>query len=340
MSPRMLSPYVLSHRAPRALLLASLLSGCLQDNPLFGTDTQTTGAGPSTGDAPPDPTTGPGASGDTTSTGDDTTGPTRGTGSLTSSSGEDDGSGTTTLSFPLCPYAPDGVEVSLTSTVDIKDEDLTVRPCGTAEVFGPLRSELGFEATGYQFLRCKDEACGDCDVKDRLALGFIVPDPWGSAASGLAEGACAQLRVVWDRPVEGEGMLCAASTIALVELSASVPAEVPTMLFHRGRALPAADVVDDFQLAAEVVGPGGVGCDCEADCCREAPGSRVLGFTATVGGTQVKVEPLESEQALQDLPLGEIEGKRGTGELALVRAFFPSECGGLPEYEWIFGRKG
>ena len=30
------------------------------------------------------------------------------------------------------------------------------------------------------------------------------------------------------------------------------------------------------------------------------------------------------------------EGAKSTGQLGLVRAFFPVECGGLPEFEWIF----
>lgn len=317
-----------------------LLPACLQDNPEFdpGAATRTETGSSSTGDAPPDPTTGGSSTDDSTSTGSATTGLTSATDGPGSSGGEDESSGGSTgLTFPLCPYAPAGSQVSLAAKVGGGAiEDLTLRPCGKLEVFSPLRNTGGFNGGGYIFDRCTDDACGACDPTDTVSLGLNVPDPWGGPVSALPDGACAQLQVKWERPAPAAPGMCEASTIALIELTDSALAVAPTLLFRRTHTLPVADAAGNFELAAAAAGPGPVACDCESDCCREDPGSRILDFTIKVAEEPLKLAPLESEQGVMGLPLGKIEGAKSTGQLGLVRAFFPNECGGLPEFEWIF----
>lgn len=329
----------------RITTLAILLHApaCLQGNPEFdpGTATHTDTGSSSTGDAPPDPTTSGTSSDDATSTsGDESTGPTSATDGLGSSSAADESSGGSTgLSFPLCPYAPAGSQVSLAASVGGGAvEDLTTRPCGETTTLSPLRTADGFNGGGYVFERCSDDTCGACDPTDTVTLGLVAPDPWGGPVGALTDGTCAQMRVTWDRPAPAAPGMCEASTIALVELEEGQPAVVPTLLFRRTHTLPVSDVVGDFELSTTAVAaPGPVACDCESDCCREDPGSRILDFILTVAEEPLKLAPLESEQGVMGLPLGEIEGAKATGQLGLVRAFFPSECGALPEFEWIFG---
>nr|WP_293176176.1 hypothetical protein [Nannocystis sp.] len=322
-----------------ALFAPNILTGCLQENPRF--DLETAGSSSSVGDDPPGPTsdglTDPGGS---SSSGEPTTGAgPSSTGEPGSSSTGDGSSGDTTegLEFPTCPYEPPGVEVGITLSDGGATQDETLRPCGDTETWGPMLSE-GYDGLGHHFQRCADDLCGSCDPMDRLDLALIAPDPFGGPAAALLPGACARLQVTWNRPIPGDPSSCRASTVALVDLVDGAPRVVPAVLYRHTHALPASDLVEGFELKAAAAKPGLIECACEGDCCREDPGSRQLDFTMVISGDASNIPTLESQQAVQGLDVGGIEGRPETGELALVRSFFPSACLEAPQYEWLFAR--
>lgn len=318
------------------------LSGCVEPNLLFdpapeasssGTDpsgdspttTPTDGAmEPDTGSSTAMPTTG-GSTGEAGEPGDSSTG--------------DGSSGDTTegTQFPTCAFNPSGVDIAVSLGKDGATLDETLRPCGVAETWSPMRSD-GFDGLAHHFQRCADDLCAACDPMDRLELGMAVPDPFSGPAAALAAGSCARVQVTWGRAVPGDDMLCRPSMVALVELRDGALEPVPAVLYRYTEGLPTSDTVGDFQLAAAPAGPGEVECPCEGDCCLEQPGSRKIDFTIALAGDATVIPTLESETSLEDIELVAVEGKPETGELALVRAHFPSACAAPAQFEWLFGR--
>ncbi len=336
------SIHILHRVRPLCLLISGALSACFQPNPRFDLTSTGSESSTSTGEGPgevTEPTDGgqPGSS----STGEGTTLELTGSTGSSSSSGAEElssssGSSSGGLEFPLCPYEPPGVQVTLATVLGGVAEDFTLRPCGDSEVMGPLWNP-GFEADHYALQQCGDAKCGACDADDVVQVGLVAPDPFGGYAASLVPGTCAQLHVRWDLMVPGKDDLCAPSMVALVELREGAPAVVPSMLYHRTQALPVMDVIGGFELGGGPGGAGAIECACDGDdCCREPPGSRLVAFTAAAAGEAIEIPTLESQQAVQGLGLGMIEGSPNSAELALVRAFVPSECGALPEYEWLF----
>ncbi len=334
MPPRMHIPVV----AIFTLFVPNMLTGCLQENPAFELGTVGSSTGPG-GDTPVLTTESPTDPGSSSSSGEPTTGVgTSSTGEPGSSSTGDGSSGDTSggLEFPTCPYEPPGVEVSVMLSDGGATQDETLRPCGDTETWGPLRSE-DFDGLGHHFQRCADDMCGACDPLDRLDLGLSVPDPFAGAGALLAD-SCARLHVAWNRPIAGDDLLCRPSMVALVELVGGAPEAVPAVLYRHTQALPTSDVVGAFELVAAAASPGVIECACEGDCCREQPGSRQLDFTLVVAGEATAIPTLESQQAIQGIDLGGVEGSPDTGQLSLVRAFVPSACLEPPQYEWLFAR--
>lgn len=325
------------------LFAAVALSGCFQTSLLFeevSADSSSTTLPPD--EMPTDPTDGSDEPDTGTSSTDATTtdAGTSSTGAPDSSStGDDTTTATTTgdMPFPTCSFEPAGVAVGVMLSKDGVASNVTLRACGAAETWTPLRS-VGFDGAVHHFQRCKDELCADCDPLDRLELGLAAPDPFGGPAAALHEGSCARLQVAWDRPLPGEEELCRPSMAALVELRNGAPEPIPAVLYRHTSSLPASDVIGDFELGAADAGAGAISCACEGDCCGEEPGSRRVDFAIAMAGDATEIPTMESQEAVQDIELVAVEGKPETGELALVRAFFPADCAAPPQHEWLFGR--
>ena len=323
------------------LFAALALSGCVQTNLFFDEvpAPSSSGADP-TGDMPVDPTDGtgepePGTTTDLTTTDVETSSSGAPEASSTGDTSADASTGEAPL--PGCGFEPPGVDVGVLLTKDGVDHNHTLRACGAAETWSPLLS-TGFDGVYHHFQRCADDLCGQCDPLDRVDLGLAAPEPFTGPAAALHAGSCARLQVAWDRPLPGDSGLCRPSMVALVELRDGALEPVPAVLYRHTQGLPAGDMIGAFELAATDAGAGAITCECEGDCCGDVPGSRRVDFAIAMAGDATDLPTMESQDEVQDIEIVAVEGKAETGELALVRAFVPSDCAEAPQHEWLFGR--
>lgn len=317
------------------VLGATSLTACfLPTPPLEDATTEVAAAASSSsGDAPSSgemPTTGGETSSGAvvTTTGD--SGEEATTTSTSTTTGVDDPStsGTTEFSLPQCPYEPSGAHVTLVTTEAGTPTDLTTQPCGTEQVFDRLK--LVTLSSTLTLSVCSDGQCGDCDPKQTVELGLGLPDPFTTLGGDVTEEGCFEVGVRWERATAAPDV-CAASRVVLRRIEGGAPTPVPSVLYRLAGALDVTDEVGEFALTAAIAGDGPVACPCEGDCCRDAPGSRVLQFAADVGGEVFLGDPLEAEQQ-QFLPLGADD----LATIALIRGHFPSACGEPGAFEWVF----
>ena len=151
-------------------------------------------------------------------------------------------------------------------------------------------------------------------------------------------GRFPMLGPVGTAPLPGDSGLCRPSMVALVELRDGALEPVPAVLYRHTQGLPAGDMIGAFELAATDAGAGAISCECEGDCCGDVPGSRRVDFAIAMAGDATDLPTMESQDEVQDIEIVAVEGKAETGELALVRAFVPSDCAEAPQHEWLFGR--
>jgi hypothetical protein len=280
-------------------------------------------AGTSTGEQP---TTG-GESTSSDEPGSTSTGSTSGA-STTEAEGSD---GTTEFSLPTCPYDPPRSNVTLETS---EDGDLALQACGTTRIFDQLLLG-GLGGAPLEFSVCSDAACGNCVADEKVLLNVSIPDPFEGYGGGVVEGGCYEVEVKWERPSMDEPGLCSASTVRIQRLVEGEPSIVPSMLYRLSGMLDVVDEIgDEFSLAAASAGEGTIKCPCDGDCCRDAPGTRDVQFTVTIGGTEFTGEPLMAEQS-QAVKLGEDKGENSAG-ISLVRSHFPSECAAPGVFEWVF----
>lgn len=272
----------------------------------------------------------PTTSGDSTSTGEPgstSAGSTSGA-STTDAEGSD---GTTEFSLPTCPYEPPRSVVTLMTS---EDGDLSLQACGTNKKFERLMLPM-LTGTQLDFSVCSDAVCGNCVANEKVGLNVSIPDPFEGYGGGVVDGGCYEVEVEWERPSTEEPELCSGSRVVIRRVVDGEPLTVPSMLYRLSGVLDVVDEVDeDFALAAALAGEGTIKCPCEGDCCRDAPGTRDVQFTATIDGAEFAGEPLMAEQS-QELKLGEGEGENSAG-ISLVRSHFPSECGAPGVFEWVF----
>lgn len=288
-------------------------------------DGSTSGAG-STSQAPDEPTA--------ATTGDPPDDTTAGAPETTAEPGTSDSGDTTGgPSLTECPYAPPGVAVALARSLEDVPEDLSVRPCGTADAFAH-RAVFAVAPDKLVLSACDDFQCGACDESDLLTLELDVPAPLPGLPIDPGPGDCAGLVATWDRPTD-DPALCTISSLAVLRNSGGGPEPVPRFMYRHSGSLPATDVVGPFALTGADAGPGAQTCPCDADCCTEPPGARRVQFTAKLGMAEIEVPAIDPGDVVPAFAFGTPEGDDLFGELALVRALVPAACGAPAQHEWI-----
>ncbi|MFY0532910.1 hypothetical protein [Nannocystis pusilla] len=148
--------------------------------------------------------------------------------------------------FGHCPYAPDGVDVTLTRVEQGLATDLSARDCGTVEQL----SGLQVIAAGVDHLAvsaCADASCGACDPAVTLDLALALPDGLVGLPAQLAAGDCLQLDVEWSRP-GADPAQCEVGGLAVVGLRRGHPEPVPKFMYRFTGAVPHTDPVGPFAL--------------------------------------------------------------------------------------------
>ncbi|MCY0994317.1 hypothetical protein OV203_44740 [Nannocystis sp. ILAH1] len=326
---------------PRNLLplaLASVLAACPKpDDPEQDDgsgapgDSETTGASAPGDTAEVAPTTG------TTSGGEE---PTSTATSENSTPGQDPSDSTTAADtstgepdFGHCPYAPDGVDVTLTRVEQGLATDLSARECGTVEQL----SGLQVIAAGVDHLEvsvCADATCGACDPAVTLDLALALPDGLVGLPAQLAAGDCLQLDVEWSR-AGADPAQCEVGGLAVVGLRRGHPEPVPKFMYRFTGAVPHTDPVGPFALTGIPHGPGAIACPCAGDCCLEPPGARRLRFIAALWNAEIESPPVDPGATIPLFLFGTPEGDDLYGDLSLARADVPGDCGAQPRYEWL-----
>ncbi|WP_096332130.1 hypothetical protein [Nannocystis exedens] len=323
---------------PRNLLplaaLASVLAACPKpDDPEQDDgsgapgDSDTTGASAPGDSAGVLPTTSTGSEPTSTATSENSTtgqGPSDSTGAADTGTGEPD--------FGHCPYAPEGVDVTLVRVEQGLATDLGARECGAAEQFAGLQV-IAAEVDHLEASVCADATCGACDPAATLTLALALPDGLVGLPPQLGAGDCLQLGVEWSRP-GADPEQCAVGGLAVVGLRRGQPEPVPKFMYRFTGAVPHTDPVGPFALTGAPHGPGAITCPCAGDCCREPPGARRLRFIAALWNAEIESPPVDPGATIPLFAFGTPEGDDLYGDLSLARADVPGDCD-APRYEWL-----
>ncbi|MDC0723304.1 hypothetical protein [Nannocystis bainbridge] len=325
---------------PRHLLPLAALASVLVACPKPGDPEQDDGSG-----APDDGTTGTTAPGDsagvapTTSAGPGDSEPTSAATSDNSTSGQEPSDSTTgphdSTTEPdlgACPDDPGGVEVALVRTEQGLVTDLGARACGTAEPFAGLQV-IAAGTDHLELSRCADATCGACDPADVLALALARPDDAVGLPAHLSAGDCLQLEVAWTR-AGADPLQCEIGGLAVLGLRRGQPEPVPKFMYRHAAAVPHGDDLGPFGLTAVPHGPGAIACACDGDCCDGPPGDRRLRFIAALWNAEIESGPVDPGATIPLFAFGTPEGDDLYGDLSLVRARVPSDCGAAG-YEWL-----
>lgn len=318
-------------RCAATLCAALATSACFLPNPPVGEadSTETSAAGSSSGGAP---TTSGGEPTETTAAESSESSSSSGADSTTTGEAEDTRGGTTEFSLPECPYVPLGGDLQVFEVMGEEVKDVTLQACGEARTFERV---LVTGSSGSLTLAvCDDAACDECDTGAGLEIVTGLPDPFDALGSGVAEGKCVELGLTWERPTEGEA--CRPSRMVARAVVDGAVEVVPAVLYRVATGLDVTDELGGFALTAVEGAIGPIHCPCACAECRDEPGSRFVEFSLEVGGMVTMGEPLQAEQA-QEVPVGMNEG---SAVISLVRANYPSDCGELPTFEWVFRHPG
>jgi hypothetical protein len=106
-------------------------------------------------------------------------------------------------------------------------------------------------------------------------------------------------------------------------------------MYRYTETLPRTDVLGPFSLTGVFHEPGAIACPCDGDCCDEPPGSRRLRFLAKLWNAEIEGPAVDPGATVPLFAFGTPEGDDLYGDLTLVRAYTPGECGAPSRHEWL-----